>query len=289
MHRLHGCKAGIADEFKEIERDLDVIKLMKASKGLSYHIKGEKYHPEALHQAMKSFYLFNQNKEMTNAKFLEAFQTLVSVITECGGEIGHNPVGIMTALKEKGGGLTSATTKELEEAKATAKERYLTVAMISACDKSRYSKLSEDLDNDYTKGSIHYPRTIMEAYNLIVNYRQSKPSGRVFNDSEGIAFTNVESTRQAHPRAPDIATVKCNNCNKKGHYSSDCPEKETEKDKEMTDGLTATMMVEEDDANDYDKWDGFTFHQSSRKVNPAWILLDNYFTTDTFCNSKPLQ
>jgi hypothetical protein len=188
-------------------------------------IEIQKYHPKALQQAMKRFYLFNQNKEMTNAKFSEAFQTLVSVITECGGEIGHNPVGILTALKEKGGGLETATLKELEESNATEKECYLTIAMLSTYDKSCYKKLSEDLENDYTKGSNHYPKTITEAYNLIVNDRQLKLIGPVFNDSEGITFTNVESTRPARPRAPDIAIVKCYNCNKKGHYSSDCPGK----------------------------------------------------------------
>jgi hypothetical protein len=67
------------DDFKEIERGLDVIKLMKAIKGVSYQFEGQKYQYEALHQAMKSFYLFNQNKEMTNAKFLETFQTLILV------------------------------------------------------------------------------------------------------------------------------------------------------------------------------------------------------------------
>jgi hypothetical protein len=61
---------------------------------------------------MKRFYLFNHNKEMMNAKFLETFYSLVSVITECGGEIRHNPRGILAALKEKGGGLASATPKE---------------------------------------------------------------------------------------------------------------------------------------------------------------------------------
>jgi hypothetical protein len=36
---------------------------------------------------------------MPNAKFLETFQTLILVTTECGGEIGHNPAGFITALK----------------------------------------------------------------------------------------------------------------------------------------------------------------------------------------------
>jgi hypothetical protein len=59
------------DDFKEIERGLDVIKLMKEIKGISYQFEGQKYQDEVLHQAMKRFYIFNQNKEMTNAKFLE--------------------------------------------------------------------------------------------------------------------------------------------------------------------------------------------------------------------------
>jgi hypothetical protein len=174
------------------------------------------------------FYFFKQNKEMPNAKFLETFQTLTSVITECGGEIGHNPAGILTALKEKGGGPASATPDEIAVAKATAKERYLAVAMLSAADNSSYSKLNEDLENDYTKGSNHYPKTVTEAYNLIVNYRQAHPSRRLYSDTEGVAFTNVESTKQPTRRPPtvtppDIAKIKCYNCNKMGHYYNECP------------------------------------------------------------------
>jgi hypothetical protein len=147
-------------EIKNIDCDLDVIKLIKTIKGLSYQFEGTKYQEKALHQAIKRFYLFGQGKEMPNAKFLETFQTLTSVITECRGEIVHNPAGIIAALKEKGGGLTSATPMEITAAKATAKERYLDVAMLSTADNSRYIKRNEELENDHTKGSNHYPKTV---------------------------------------------------------------------------------------------------------------------------------
>jgi hypothetical protein len=172
--------------------------------------------------------------------------------------------------------------------------------MLSAADNSRYSKLNEDMENDYTKGINHYPKTITEAYNLIVNYRQTRPSGRVYNDAEGVVSTNVESTKPSRPRAPgtrhkappDIATIKYYNCNNMGHYSNECPtkdplkEKEKEKEKKTKDGLTATMIV--GDANDYTNWEEFNFHQSDRKVNPAWIIFDNCSTTDILCNKKLL-
>jgi hypothetical protein len=68
---------------------------------------------------------------------------------------------------------------EITAAKLTAKERYLSVTMLSAADNSRYSKLNEELENDYTKGRNHYPKTVTDAYNLIMNYRQTSTSGRV--------------------------------------------------------------------------------------------------------------
>jgi hypothetical protein len=291
------------DDFKEIERALDVIKLMKAIKGVSYQFEGQKYEDEALHQAMKRFYLFNQHREMTNAKFLETFQTLVSVITECGGEIGHHPRGILRALKEKGGGVSSATPKEFDESKAMAKERYLAVSTLSVCDDSRYNRLNGEIENDYTKGSNHYPKTATEAYNLIVNYRQSKPAGRIYNNSEGVAFVKVDANRQPRERQfRDIEKVNCYNCNKKEHYSDDFPykqperekekekekEKENEKQKHTKEGMTATVMAEETFAYRYDNWEEFNFHQSNHKVNPAWILIDNFSTTDIICNKKLL-
>jgi hypothetical protein len=35
------------------------------------------------------------------------------------------------------------------------------------------------------------------------------------------------------------------------------------------------MMAEKSSAYNYDNWEEFNLHQSNRKVNPAWIFLDN--------------
>jgi hypothetical protein len=119
----------------------------------------------------------------------------------------------------------------------------------------------------------------------------------LYNDTEGVAFTNVESTKQPTRRSPtvtppDIATIKCYNCNKMGHYSNECPKKEVEKEKEKAtkDSLTATMTVAEadDEGDSNENLENFNYHQSGHKVNPAWILLDNCSTTGIFCNKKLL-
>jgi hypothetical protein len=109
--------------------------------------------------------------------------------------------------------------------------------MLVAADNSHCGRLTEDLESDFTKGRNFYTKTITEAENLMVNYHQSKLSGCVFNDSEGIAFAEVEMTRPEW----DITKVKCYNCNKRGHYSNECPYKDP--NKATKDALTATMAV----------------------------------------------
>jgi hypothetical protein len=89
------------NDYKSIKQGFDAIKLINAIKSLTCQFKGQKYHHQALCQAKRIFYIFHQGKAMMNAKSLESFQTLVSVIEEYVGEIGHDPCAIATTLEGK--------------------------------------------------------------------------------------------------------------------------------------------------------------------------------------------
>jgi hypothetical protein len=174
---------------------------------------------------------------MSNAKYLETFQTLVSAIEQYGGAIRHDPGTIKTELSEMNLTPENATEEQIEITTKLVKDKYLAMTMITAAYKSRYTKVCEELENDVTKGTINWPVTVTEAYNLLVNYTQTRPSGNIFNDSEGVAFTTVEKTRAPQP---DRAIIKCFACNKMGHYSKEFPEKEKEGEVNMV----ATMVMD---------------------------------------------
>jgi hypothetical protein len=92
---------GLVD-YDSLADTFDVVPLIKAIKGLTYQFESQRYHWQALHKAVRRFYKFYQKNDMSNALFLENFQTLISVIEEYGGEIGVDPSGAMKELVAEG-------------------------------------------------------------------------------------------------------------------------------------------------------------------------------------------
>jgi allophanate hydrolase subunit 1 len=119
---------------------VDVVDLIKAIKGLTYQFESQRYHSQALHKAIRRFY---QTKDMLNAMFLENFQTLVSVVEDYGGTIGTDPKGAKAELIKEGINVDNASDASTRKAMETAKNRYLTMAMLTAADIARYIHLLE--------------------------------------------------------------------------------------------------------------------------------------------------
>jgi hypothetical protein len=74
------------DSYEKMKGGFDTIALIKAIKGLTYQFDGQKYHSMALHQAKNRFYNLYQGREMTNAQFLDKFQTCVAIVDQLGGD-----------------------------------------------------------------------------------------------------------------------------------------------------------------------------------------------------------
>jgi hypothetical protein len=78
----------------------------------------------------------------------------------------------------------TATDEETLKAINVGKEKYLTMSLIRASDKSRYSRLVYNLQDQFTMGYNKYPTNMAAAYHLIMNYRVTRQSTSIIiNDS----------------------------------------------------------------------------------------------------------
>jgi hypothetical protein len=87
----------------------------------------------------------------------------------------------------------------IDAAKVRNRERYLAYAFVNCLDWGRYAGLKKELMNDYAKGKNNYPGTVLDAYNLVVNYRYDRknPKNQSAN-TKGLSFQ--QQTRDGKPR-----------------------------------------------------------------------------------------
>lgn len=84
--------------------------------------------------------------------------------------------------------------------KVTATNRYLAVGFLTGADHNRYGKLIEELGNDYLKQMDMYPKTIVEAYNLLVNYQQDPRNMVQIGTNDSVAFTTANGMKRPPTR-----------------------------------------------------------------------------------------
>jgi hypothetical protein len=151
-------------EYNSFNDGVDMIKLLKAIEGLTYHFEGQRYQAMALHGALTRFYTLRQDRNITHAQYLEKFQTNVAVVEQFGDNIGRNTGAVRAELESAG--FTDQTTAGVEDKLAAtqrAKDKYLAVAFLCSADKARYTLLLEDMDNAYLYGTHNYPVNITSA------------------------------------------------------------------------------------------------------------------------------
>jgi hypothetical protein len=155
-----------------------------------------------------------------NAKYLEKFQTHVAIVEQFGGEVARDPVIMLRELELVGETHETVTDEQVFKAEKVGKEKYLGMALIRAADKTRYSRLTDNLLNQFTMGHNNYPVNSTAAYNLLINYQVSAQStARIINDSEGVAFATVDMTKEKR----DLSKIRCFRCQKKEHFANHCP------------------------------------------------------------------
>jgi hypothetical protein len=197
--------------------------------------KDNTYHLKGLHDSNIRFYALRQGKDVSNVKFLEMFQTNVTVVEQFGGKARRDPIICVKELDLEGLNEATATDGKKIKTIKEGKEKYLVMSLIRASDRSRYIRLMDDLQNQFTMGYNNYPTHMTAVYNLIINYWVTGQStARIINDSEGVAFATVEkgiafSTVEKVKEKHDYSKIKGFRCQKRGNFANHCTKNEGDK------------------------------------------------------------
>jgi hypothetical protein len=127
---------------------------------------------------------------MSNHDYLQTFQTLVDVAMSYHGQLHDQAIiDIVTERLHSGTEYSALSTNQQETVQTASSDLYLATMFIHQSDRCCYGKLSEDLENSFTKGNDHYSQNVVSAYHLINEFKcwQPKPNTP---DSSGAAFTS---------------------------------------------------------------------------------------------------
>ncbi len=215
-----------AGNWATVSAAMDVLGLMTLIKGIVYKFEDQKYLPLAIHQAKANFYSFRQGT-LTNAEYLDKFNNLVDIATSFEGQL-YDETLITAILQRDHGGVAMNTLNAATQAavKDAANETYLACAFIAQCDKKRYGRMLEELENDYTKGNNNYAQDRVKAYQLLNEYKHWKLK-TVTTEAQGVAFSQKgKKSKDKDKTSVDDDWAKdkrCFACGEKGHISTNCP------------------------------------------------------------------
>jgi hypothetical protein len=259
----------------------DGLGLLKALKTTAFHFQEQKYIGHSLHEVLKRFYNCAQGKFATTQSYMEHLKNTLDVVIHCGSTVTGNPGVEDSIVAERGLAPIKLTAEVLADIRTEAMSPTTAVAFLLGCDKSRYGRLIDDLENDFLQGRNHYPMTLVAAYNLVTNWKQENRFWRT-PVADGVAFANVEK---------DISNITCHKCMKKGHYANKCPDRDAE-----THETGATLLMAGVADGEFDTTERqFQFLQNGNnavtcqigedgRLPMSWILLDNQSTDDVFYN-----
>jgi hypothetical protein len=205
--------------------DCDPIKLLSLLKGVMFNYNSRKFRAVAIFEQTS---MIAQSRHMTLSEYREKFRNQLDVLKAAGGEVCMHPGMVDDELRLAGVKVVAtAKVSERADARTAAREKYEATMFLVKSDQGRYGALIQELANDFNKGKDTYPRSLGEAYELMLHDVRDQDKKYRSHGEPGMAFSTVgedkgvpASNSQPNPR-PDVVCFKCG---KTGHFSNNCLE-----------------------------------------------------------------
>ena len=248
------------DGYDDMHTTSNGLQLLIAIKDLMFNVQEQKYVPLSIHLAKRQFFLLSQGRN-TVGEYYDQFKNQTDVLSHIGAGIGHDTAIMRQVLRSQGINVDEATEAQEEAAETEGIQWYLALAFLMGSDRSRFGRLLEKLENDFTAGNDNYPKTLTDAYNMLLEWKVDPRLLMRMAGNDGVSFVtntidqgdDTELSNNNEPRDNDTThanmtfgnggrgrgsgrnsgrggggsnrnNVQCFRCGAKGHYASECPE-----------------------------------------------------------------
>ena len=178
------------DTHEDMHAASDGLQLLVAIKDLMYYVQEQKYVPLSIHLAKRQFFLLSQGRN-TVGEYYEQFKNQTDVLDHIGAGIGDDDAITRQVLRSQGINIEEATEAKEEAAEIQGTEWYLALAFLMGSDRSRFGRLLEKLENDFTAGHDNYPKTLTDAYNMLLEWKDDPRLLMRMAGNDGISFTTT--------------------------------------------------------------------------------------------------
>ncbi len=246
----------------------DVLWLIRELKKATSGIDDRSNTYVSMHDAISTLYRMKQGAQETNDHYLARFKTNVNAVELAGGaHLFFSPE------------LAGADDTITDEEKDSEIDQSKAILLLKCADDVRYGDLSDKLREGTYLDRDEYPRSIAMMYDLMTkvnasSHMRSFPS-RQFRRRRGavtlVQQGNNDDTELIPGTDGRTFEIVCYNCNKRGHYASNCPETSTRV------GVSNLQV-------------GYMLAQAVKQnglIPEDWILLDTC-STDNVVNDKLL-